>query len=94
MLRPLNHSERDRLLGFPPGASALSADPPDSLNWGAMELTGNSFTVHSMAHVLAPFAAWLRDGTPLALHDGLPSCLTEELALEVRDPPTSGNASR
>ena len=94
ILRPLNHSERDRLLGFPAGSSSLKSDPPDLFNWGAMELTGNSFSVHSMAHVLAPFAAWLRDGAPLALHAGFPSCLTEELALAVLDPEPPGNASR
>jgi len=94
VVRPLSHLERDRLLGFPSGASSLSSDPAELFNWGAVELTGNSFSVHSMAHILRPFAAWLTHGTPLDLHNGFPSCLTEQLALAVLDPADSGNASR
>ena len=97
LLRPLDHEERAQALGFSANASSLPDDQlsPEGFSFPAMELTGNSFSVHSIKIILAPLAHHWLTGAPLLLRapPHSPNVSTKEAALKLLDP-LQGNASR
>ena len=61
IVRPLSCRERELIMGFPAGASAL---PADELHHGFFNLeqsraTGNAFNVHVVRHLLGPYASFV-----------------------------------
>ena len=62
VLRPPSGSERDVIMGFPAGASALPSDPDSSFVLAQMGATGNTFLVPMISHVLQSYAAFIRQG--------------------------------
>ena len=89
LLRPLNGSERDRLLGFNPGASSLPDDPKNFFVLGQHQSTGNSFSINAVSHVLQPWATWINNsGTPPTT-SGMPTITDFETAVAAIQPPAS-----
>ena len=81
-VRPLNGRERDLCLGFPPDASALPGEEPESsINWGRLEATGNSYAVSVVADLLRPLAEAILSSSVPPLRPGFPSTMTAADAL-------------
>ena len=86
-------------MGFPEGASLVQGDiaSEDGFIWGGLDLTGNSFVVPVIAHLLAPWAEHLLRQAPLHLLEGAPNVHSEKdaMALLVSTPSTGkGNSYR
>ncbi len=98
LLRPLHHGERELAMGFPKGASLIKGDiaGSDGFIWGGIDLTGNSFVVPVISHLLKPWADHLTQGAPLRLLPGSPDVHSEKeaMALLVGTPSKEGNSTR
>ena len=82
-LRPLNGRERDRCLGFPPFASALPGEEgEDSITWGRLEATGNSYAVAVVASLLRPLCKAILAGSVPKLLPGTPTVSSASAALQ------------
>ena len=86
-------------MGFPEGASLVQGDiaSDDGFIWGGLDLTGNSFVLPVIAHLLGPWADHLLRDAPLRLLKGAPYVHSEKeaMALLVGTPSTDkGNSSR
>jgi hypothetical protein len=84
VLRPLSADERERAMGFPPGASGSSplASPGGFTQeeFHRCAALGNAFSVFAMVIVAAQLSEACRGATP-AMREGHPSALSAQEAL-------------
>ena len=80
VLRTPSGKERDVIMGFPAGASALPSDPDSPFVLAQMGATGNTFLVPMISHVLQSYAAFIHRGVsplrPAWTRASLPSQLS------------------
>ena len=101
-LRPLSCLERERLMGFPEGASALPEDEllGDFFNLDQSRAIGNAFNVHVIKHLLMPYASFVNGHATASQavssswsFSSLPSeCDFESVLRSVQPPPLGGRS--
>ena len=102
-LRPLSCVERERLMGFPDGASSLPSDETlgSFFNLDQSRAIGNAFNVHMIKHLLMPYASFVHGRISAAQavssswsFSSLPSECSFESVLRSIQPPSSGGRTR
>ena len=89
-LRPLSANEREVALGFPALSSFTGAPEPiaGDIAFDRLAASGNTFCPAVIAHLMAPFAAWILSGctSKFVVIKGGPTATSREEALVLLRP--------
>ena len=94
LLRPLSGAERDRALGFPAGPSALPGDEGLIFCLDHMRVTGNTFAVPVVQHVLSGWCSFVLVQKPMVIKNGFPALASMEDIQVALTPPKMGGSAR